>query len=424
MLTRIQTRAFRCLKRADQSLREFNVLVGPNASGKTTFLDVINFLGDLVKNRGDVVKAVQDRSSNFEKLLWLGQGNAFDLAVEAEIPTTVRQKMSEEKRKFTHARYEIEVGIQENEIGLNHETLLLIEKPTHIGETETPSSPQQRALFPEIQASIDSILLRNGPGRTIAISKKPGGNDNYYPQGRNSYKPSHKLGRKEAALARVPADEDAFPVSLWFLRHLESIDTFILNSQVIRQPSPPGLGMRFKTDGSNLPWVISGLREKEPKKFQQWVEHVRTALPDVKDIDTIERPEDKHRYLTIRYDNDAVVPSWLVSDGTLRLLALTIPAYLPGLGGIFMIEEPENGIHPQAMETVFQSLSSMYGSQVLIATHSPVAINMLEPQNILCFAKDANGATDIVSGDNHPALLKWRKGEPDLGSLFASGILS
>ena len=105
-------------------------------------------------------------------------------------------------------------------------------------------------------------------------------------------------------------------------------------------------------------------------------------------------------------------------------MSLTIPAYVPDLQGVFLIEEPENGIHPRAIETVLQSLSSMYDSQVLVATHSPAAVNMLEASKVLCFAKDCNGATDIVSGDQHPALRDWKRGEPDLGVLFASGILS
>ncbi len=225
-------------------------------------------------------------------------------------------------------------------------------------------------------------------------------------------------------MGNLPADTESFPASTWFRDLLErGVQTFVLNSQVIRQPSPPGLGRRFQPDGSNLPWVVAQLRN-EPERFGRWLEHVRTALEDIRDIQTVERPEDKHRYLVVEYANGAIVPSWLVSDGTLRLLALTIPAYLPKLEGTFLIEEPENGIHPRAIETVIQSLSSMYDSQVLVATHSPVALNMLESRNVLCFAKDAEGATDIVFGDRHPALREWKKGEPDLGVLFASGILS
>jgi len=420
MFTRIQTRSFRCLKAVDQSMGPFRALVGPNASGKTTFLDVIGFLGDLVKNRGDVFLSVQARSTDFEKLVWMGRGRSFQLAVEAEIPEHVKQFMAEVKQRFNRVRYEVEIGLDEasNEIGLNHETLWL-------REVKADPKPPQRDLFPFSQEYVSSIFCHSSNTIQGTIKKKLGGNDNYYPDGKKkTYNPSFKLGRTTSALANIPADSESFPVSTWFRNLLEKgVQSFVLNSQIIRQPSPPGLGKRFQTDGSNLPWVVAELR-KDTKRFRSWVDHVRTALEDIKDIDTIELPENKHRYLTIEYMNGAKVPSWLVSDGTLRLLTLTIPAYLQGLDGVFLIEEPENGIHPIALETVLQSLSSIYKSQVLIATHSPIALNMLEPRDILCFAKDASGATDIISGDRHPALRKWKQGEPDLGVRFASGILS
>src|SRR5512136_2903852 len=102
-----------------------------------------------------------------------------------------------------------------------------------------------------------------------------------------------------------------------------------------------------------------------------------------------------------------MVPSWTASDGTLRLLALTLPAYLPNMRGIYLIEEPENGIHPRAVETLFQSLSSVYNAQVLLATHSPVILSLAKAEQVLCFAKTLEGATDIVPGDQHPALRDW-----------------
>lgn len=420
MFTRIQTRLFRCLKSVDQTLGPFRALVGPNASGKTTFLDVIGLLGDLVKNRGDVLRSIRERSADFQKLLWMGQGRAFQLAVEAEIPVEVKKEMAAEKQRFTRVRYEVEIALDSNrnEVGLDHETLWL---------REVNGCPQleQRDLFPADQPDVGSVFCRSGRGVQAAMNKKPGGNDNYYPDGKKkSFKPSYKLGRGTSALANIPADTESFPVSTWFRALLEKgVQTFVLNSQLIRQPSPPGLGRRFQTDGSNLPWIVAELRQ-DRKRFLAWVDHVRTALDDIKDIDTVELPDNKHRYLVLEYMNGARVPSWLASDGTLRLLTLTIPAYLADLDGTFLIEEPENGIHPRAIETVLQSLSSMYRCQVLVATHSPVALNMLEPRDVLCFAKDAAGATDIVSGDRHPALRDWKKGEPDLGVLFASGILS
>ena len=70
MFSRIETRHFRSLKSVNQPLGAIQALVGPNASGKSTFLDVIGLLSDLVRRRGDVHEAVLMRSATFEKLLW------------------------------------------------------------------------------------------------------------------------------------------------------------------------------------------------------------------------------------------------------------------------------------------------------------------------------------------------------------------
>ena len=112
----------------------------------------------------------------------------------------------------------------------------------------------------------------------------------------------------------------------------------------------------------------------------------------------------------------------MASDGTLRLLTLTLPAYLPDFNGIYLIEEPENGIHPMAIEAVYQSLRSVYDTQILLATHSPVILGCAEPTDILCFKKAENGATDIVAGNDHPALREWL-GSLILSDLYASGVL-
>ena len=190
---------------------------------------------------------------------------------------------------------------------------------------------------------------------------------------------------------------------------MEGVQQIALNSMQLRKPSPPNRGTGFSPDGSNLPWVVWNLEQSANReRFAEWVDHVRTALPDLESIETVERPEDRHRYLMLHYHGGLKVPSWMASDGTLRLLALTIPAYIPDFKGICLIEEPENGIHPQAVETVFQSLSSVYDAQVLLATHSPVILSVAEADKVLCFKKTDSGATDIVRGSEHPALKDWR----------------
>lgn len=148
---------------------------------------------------------------------------------------------------------------------------------------------------------------------------------------------------------------------------------------------------------------------------------MRTGLPDLVAVRTVLRPEDRHRYLMVRYANGIEVPSWNLSEGTLRLLALTLLAYIPDFQGVCLIEEPENGVHPAALETIYQSLSSIYEGQVLLATHSPMLLALAKPEELLCFRRTDEG-TEIVRGSDHPALRDWKR-EVSLADYFAAGVL-
>jgi predicted ATPase len=204
---------------------------------------------------------------------------------------------------------------------------------------------------------------------------------------------------------------------------MEGIHRLMLNAEKMRMPSPAGSPSDFLPDGSNLPWVVHALENKsESKAKRDWVAHLATTLDDLEDVRTCEKPEDRSRYLQLKYKSGLIAPSWVLSDGTLRLLALTLLAYAPTPPNVVLIEEPENGIHPKAMETVMQSLSSVYEAQVLCATHSPVVLSLLRSKQILCFGKTDEGAVDIVRGNDHPRLREWQSAL-NLGELFATGVL-
>jgi putative AbiEii toxin of type IV toxin-antitoxin system len=423
MFSRIEALKYRSLRHVDQQLESFHVLVGPNASGKSTFLDVVAFLGDLLRVGptgailGDQRIGLPERAPDPGQLVWMRHGDRFELAVELSIPTDRKAALAS---TLARCRYEIAIGrrTREGQVQIQAETLWLL--PAN-GQS---AAPQQRELFPDSPDPPSQIVHTKKPAgwRRVVNKVESSGND-YFASETTPWNNFFRIGPTRSALANLPEDEAKFPVATWVRRVLlEGVQRIVLNSEAMRQPSAPGRAKTFLPDGSNLPWVVDGLRRRDRRGFLDWIKQLKIAFPDLESVAARERKEDRRKYLMLNYRNGLEAPSWLVSDGTLRLLALTLLPYAAQLGSVYLVEEPENGIHPRAVESVFESLSSVRDAQVLCATHSPIMLGLAKPEQILCFARDECGATDIVRGDAHPKLRKWR-GETDLGTLFASGVL-
>lgn len=185
----------------------------------------------------------------------------------------------------------------------------------------------------------------------------------------------------------------------------------------------------FLPDGYNLARVAGRLLNPKAnghdfdfaKAKEDWLYHLRLALPDLTDISWAQRPDDRAEYLRLHYRDGLIIPSWALSEGTLRMLGLTLPAFLPPRAGIHLIEEPENAVHPHALEVIVNALRAIPQSQVLVTTHSPLLVDLVGKQPLLIFGKQ-DGAVTITPGDQHPALANWDR-SPALSSVFSAGYL-
>lgn len=451
MITRLEATRYRCFERLGVDVGDFRVLVGANGSGKTTLLDLPVLLGDLLR-ANNIASSFMDRraelpprAGSLNELVFAGRGSDFSLAVEARLPDVVQAKVldgmfarlrteksrlafQEDRRRWpTHIRYELGLRISnEQELHVVGEYLFVFPEAY---------SPDRR------QGGFHGVLAEENKHWRLIIKREFGYEAEFTPE----VPPSG--GKARVAKAGLPAtllamprvlfeSEAEYPAARW-LHGLLTTDAVFLepNWSAMRQASPPGQPKVITANGRNIPWLALDLkREGAPddaptdyrsEHYSDWIAHVQTALPQVADIDVRKREDDHHAYFVVSYRGDFKVPSTGLSDGTLRILTLTLLPYLSKQPSILVTEEPENGIHPRAIETVLQSLSSMSDSQVWVSSHSPVVLGSVELDQLLCSRLTSTGAVELIKGRDHPRLLEWRKDvDLDLGILFAAEVLS
>jgi predicted ATPase len=423
MIARIEARRYRCFDNIGIDIPSFAVLVGANGAGKTTLLDIPQLIGDCLRQR-DITNAFTQkldnrhaRTANLKEIVFCGSGTDFSFALEADLPAHIRETLSVNASvkdngltRYSKIRYELRLEIfNERSIQVKNEYLYLF------SEKSTPFREGSGIYGEQPDRSWRVIVSREYGNDMILRSEIKKG-----PRFKSN---KVKVEASMLALPRIMFESKAeFPAAVWFYELLSGQYLFYQpDLTALQAASPPSSADVLLPDAANLPNLALKLQENE-KRFMLWQNHVKTALPNINSIAVQEREEDHHVYFRVTFAGDYEITSSGLSEGTLSILALTILPYLENLPAIVFLEEPENGIHPQAIESVLQSLSSSYHSQVLVSSHSPVVLANTDLNQVLCSRLKPDGAVTILSGREHPQLKEW-KGRTDLGALFAAGVL-
>lgn len=424
MISRIDATNYRCFERLGVGLPQLCVLAGVNGSGKTTLLDIPVLLGDLLRSRnvsGAFMERLLDRGAragSLEEIPFRARRESFSLGIEARLPAAIRESLVAESPAVVqrdaakwpgHIRYELRLQIHDaHEIVVRNEYLFVFPMSEGYEASRLPmqgeNADQQDWRF---------LLRRESGSATI-----------FRAETKSAKEGSAQVDDNLTAFARLQYEsESEFQAGRWLLDLLlNGVLFFDPKWEHLRKASPPGLPKKLMSTGENLPWLALRLQQADADRFAAWVAHVRTALPQITAISLREREEDHHAYFQVRYEGGYEVTSSGLSEGTLRILALTLVAYLDDTPPMLVVEEPENSIHPQAIDTILQSLRSLYDQQVWISTHSPVVLADSRLSELVITRLERSGAATVVPGAEHPRLAQW-KGAIDLGSLFATGVL-
>ncbi len=311
-------------------LGDVNVLIGPNGSGKSNFIGVFSFLNAIREGR------LQDftlRQGGAERILHFGSKQTKSIVIQITFKDQINA-------------YEIELQPTESD------ELVPADESVYFWDKSRHDKPFRQSLE------------RNGKEAGI----------------------SSQNSTRIATYIRAHLDR-------WRLYHFHDTST----SSPMKKAASTNDNRFLRPDGSNLAPFLFFLRERYEADFNLIQNAIRRVAPFFKEF-VLEQDRLNPDVMRLEWrheKSDAYFDSSSLSDGTLRFIALAAllmqPAFLRP--SVILLDEPELGLHPYAIEMVAALIKgASQVTQVVVSTQSSLFLDHFEPENVLV-ANRYEGAT-------------------------------
>ena len=203
-----------------------------------------------------------------------------------------------------------------------------------------------------------------------------------------------------------------------------------LDPHLMTEPMPQKRSygaIKLNHTGSNIAEYLQSIRDQDLQAFNGIIEALKGVLPFAEDLQPAITSElDRKVYLSMSEENIAdKLPGWLLSTGTLRILALLALLRHPTPPSFVIIEEIENGLDPRTVHMLVDEIRCFVElglGQVIVTTHSPYLLDLLKLSQIVVVERDASGSPVFSRPASQKSLEEWaQKFSP--GKLYTMGKL-
>ena len=201
----------------------------------------------------------------------------------------------------------------------------------------------------------------------------------------------------------------------------------MLNPERMGQPTPQQLASHRVTlarDGSNIAEYLNEIRELDANAFAGILEALRFVLPYAKDLQPALTSELERAFYLRLNENNYQVPGWLLSTGTLRIVAILACLRHPKPPPLLVIEEIENGLDPRTLHLVVEEIRAAITAgttQVILTTHSPYLVDLLDLSHIVVVEREEG--QPVFRRPDAEQLADWSKSFSP-GRLYTMGRLT
>ena len=361
MITKLTVENFKALRRVEVKLTPLTVLIGPNNSGKSSFLEAVYAL-----SRSTQFPLTNSFWSSWQhRELVYGNDPAAAVKFIAEYPG-----------------FAPEGNGQPDVSGPMFYSLAISFSPGHSAEIEERIGNL---------STFGSELPRRQNSTAVCGFRKGG-----IPS--DLEKPVDLLRRNlsPAMIARWDIEELASPS---------------------RIPTPPDRNYPFDASGYGLASCIAEMKLDRQGYFEALRSDFCEQFPEFQDIivrralvhgfDRDPRFQKVHGaqgegYALVFLRKDGVeIPAGLASGGILVTLAFLTLVHLPEPRKLLLIEEPENALHPgrlrEVVATLRRTMAMTKDSQIILTTHSPLLLDYVEPEEVRVFVRDDQDDVNVFN---------------------------
>ncbi|MEH1909229.1 MAG: AAA family ATPase [Nostoc sp.] len=370
-------------------LKNLNIFIGSNGSGKSNFISCLKFLKDSLTKIPDESRSV---SSFEDAVAQIGSNRILDVSVESPARVRLAYCFSFSPNSQTNIPPR-DSSILDLNIFVNRDNargVSIAEEYLYSGENlydSTPFTPFYYYKFHDREVGKGAVSVYDEPGQVSKTHFE--GLDNI---------PTNFLGL--TAIPRLLEDSQSPPentpiykirrdlielVSKWQFYNANNMD---LNLIRMAEPKIGGSDIYLSSSGDNLPLVLDNLILDNIHFDESINQAMKAILPNSHRL----RPFRSGRLsLTVEwYFRDIKEAFYLneMSDGTVRMLCWATILHSPVLPSLLVIDEPELGLHVSWMPILAEWIKkAAIKTQVIITTHSPDLLDYFTDclENVFCF---------------------------------------
>lgn len=364
MIKNIEVKNFKAIESAKVKLTPLTAFIGYNGMGKSSLLEALQMFNSIVTEGLD--SAVRPWRE-FEHIYYKGK---------------------KKKRKFI--KNGIELQFAPMEFAFNVKLA-----------TKSPLNPTKfsTSIGQEI-SSAGNIFFIEEKVSYKQFERSRDADNNYITQDRKApwQTPDKSILSAELEIRR-------FVESWQFL----SMNTFLMGDPHSQKKTSGPITLH--KDGRNIAEFLLSIRDKDIEVYKGILETLQYVLPYAKDLQPqITQELEKMVYLQLS-EQDFKLPGWMLSTGTLKILALLAVFRHPEPSPLIVIEELENGLDPRTIHLVITEIRNYIDNkkgQVLITSHSPYLLDQLHISQIV-FVERKDEKVSLSRPADDEEVLEWSK---------------